>query len=142
MILEVPETGEAGEIGAQRCGARSAKRIYPGGPPRALHLVAYDATVVCTDNLAITSVLSNAWRRVQLVAAVLVHWARKSKMTSAGNQTKLLVLSQNADDDSVDCATRVAGRPCAPLTSSSFWAFAYGRVLEMLNFTTALPACR
>ena len=100
--------------------------FFPGG----VHPVicADDTTVLCTDNVAITSVPSNAGRRVQLAAAVLVHWARKSKMTAAGNQTKLLVLSQNAADDSADCATRVVGRPCAPLTSSSFWAFAYGRV--------------
>ena len=67
-------------------------------------LYADDTAALCAGNN-----IEIAKRRAHQAADTLVQWARRSKMTVAGEKTQLLVLSQSAAD-TVDCSIKVAGK--------------------------------
>ena len=76
-----------------------ALRDLPGTTP---FLFADDTSTLCSGNT-----IDVARERAQLAADTLVRWARRNKMEVAGQNTQLLVLSQNFRDAS-GCQIKVA----------------------------------
>ena len=79
----------------------SALQSVPG---TTVFMYADDTATLCAG-----SNIEAAKRRAQQAADVLTEWARKCKMTVAGEKTQALVLSQWARD-ATDCTLRVAGK--------------------------------
>ena len=78
-----------------------ALRALPGTTP--FHF-ADDTSTLCSGN---TIAVAREW--AQLATDNLVRWARRNKREVAGQETQLLVLSQNYRD-AADCRIKVAGQ--------------------------------
>ena len=99
----------------------TALRSLPGVSP---FLYADDTATLCAGND-----ITSARNRAQTAADTLVAWARRSKMTVAGEKTQMLVLSQWARDSS-DCSIKVAGKTVAAAPTLKLLGITLDRLLH------------